>query len=176
MRKDPLVGRPQATPPAADGAKLGGGLEGGRLLDFSGRQSRGWGRERVPPRHDCITIICILCGPIQVRISSINLTYINFTGILYMSVPRSREACSALGTIARPSVYPAERRPGAHFNFPMPTDRAEPNDDCNLFVGSVDSGDRYRSRGRAAGVSEDRAHVAAGTERQAGSGRCCCGC
>ena len=118
MRKDPLVGRPQATPPAADGAKLGGGLEGGRLLDFSGRQSRGWGRERVPPRHDCITIICILCGPIQVRISSINLTYINFTGIFEMSVPRSREACSALGTIARPSVYPAERRLGAHFNLP----------------------------------------------------------
>ena len=126
MRKDPLVGRPQATPPAADGAKLGGGLEGGRLLDFSGRQSRGWGRERVPPRHDCITIICILCGPIQVRISSINLTYINFTGIFDMSVPRSREACSALGTIARPSVYPAERRLGAHFNLPYAGGRAEP--------------------------------------------------
>ena len=118
MRKDPLVGRPQATPPAADGAKLGGGLEGGRLLDFSGRQSRGWGRERGPPRHDYITIICILCGPIQVRISSINLTYINFTGIFDMSVPRSREACSALGAIVRPSVYPAERRLGAHFNLP----------------------------------------------------------
>ena len=118
MRKDPLVGRPQATPPAADGAKLGDGPEGGRLLDFSGRQSRGWGRERGPPRHDYITIIYILYGPVQVRISSINLTYINFTGIFYMSVPRSREACSALGTIARPSVYPAERRPGAHFNFP----------------------------------------------------------
>lgn len=52
MRKDPLVGRPQATPPAADGAKLGGGPKGRRLLDFSGRQSRGWGRERGPPRHD----------------------------------------------------------------------------------------------------------------------------
>ena len=64
MRKDPLVGRPQATPPAADGAKLGGGPEGGRLLDFSGRQSRGWGRERGPPRHDYITIICILYGPV----------------------------------------------------------------------------------------------------------------
>ena len=86
MRKDPLAGRPQATPPAADGAKLGDGPEGGRLLDFSGRQSRGWGRERGPPRHDYITIICILCGPIQVRISSINLTYINFTGIFDMSV------------------------------------------------------------------------------------------
>ena len=119
MRKDPLAGRPQATPPAADGAKLGDGPEGGRLLDFSGRQSRGWGRERGPPRHDYITIICILYGPLQVRISSINLTYINFTGIFDMSVPRSREACSALGTIARPSVYPAERRLGAHFNLPV---------------------------------------------------------
>ena len=74
------------------------------------------------------------------------------------------------------SLTQLTRRARAKRKLDMPTDRAEPNDDCNLFVGSVDSGDRYRSRGRAAGVSEDRAHVAAGTERQAGSGRCCCGC